>query len=144
MEFANSVHKTTYEQVTTLMRELFGEMAQARNDIPAFLVCLGSAIVQITVWPWTDDECIVNARSWVVRGPDVTPELMSFLLHENSKMRFGAFGIDDDNDIFFNHSIVGSTIDKIELKTTVLAVLSTADRYDDDIRSRWGGQRGTD
>jgi hypothetical protein len=59
-------------------------------------------------------------------------------------MRFGAFGLDSDNDVFFEHSIVGSTSDKVELKASVMAVVMTADRYDDQISSRWGGTRAVD
>jgi hypothetical protein len=59
-------------------------------------------------------------------------------------MRFGAFGVDKDGDIIFEHTIVGSTIDKEELKSSVKAVLSVADHYDDDIVSRWGGKRALD
>ncbi len=144
MEFATAAHQAVYEQVKTWMRELFGEMASAREDVPAFALCLGSAWVQISVWPWGKEDATVCARSWVVRGADIMPELMHFLLQENDKMRFGAFGLDSDNDIFFEHTIVGSSLDKPELKATVLAVLSTSDNYDDQIRSRWGGQRGLD
>ena len=144
MEFAHAAHQATYEKVSTWMRELFGEMASARPDIPSFALCMGSAWVQVSVMPWGDDDATVNARSWVVRGPDLTPELMSLLLHENDKMRFGAFGLDNDNDVFFEHAIVGSSAEKNELRATIMAVLTTADTYDDQIRSRWGGQRGLD
>lgn len=144
IEFSSAAQQATYEQVKTWMRELFGEMAFAREDAPAFSFSMGSSWAQITVWPWGNDDTTVTARSWVVRGADVNPDLMSFLLHENDKMRFGAFGLDSDNDIFFEHSIVGSSLNKNELKATVMAVITTSDNYDDQIRSKWGGQRGLD
>jgi hypothetical protein len=80
----------------------------------------------------------------VVRDVDVVPELMEFLLHENDKMRFGAFGLDSDNDVFFEHTIVGGACDKEELRASVTAVAVTADRYDDQLVARFGGKRGLD
>jgi hypothetical protein len=39
---------------------------------------------------------------------------------------------------------VGSTCNQKELETSVRAVLEIADRYDDEIVERWGGQRALD
>ena len=69
---------------------------------------------------------------------------MHFLLRENDRMTFGAFGIDQDGDVFFEHTIVGSTCDKPELKTSVSSVVLIADEYDDLIVEKWGGERAID
>jgi hypothetical protein len=105
---------------------------------------MGSALVEVFVFPWGTDEAIINTRSYVVTGTELTPDLMRFLLRENSNMRFGAFGIDDNGDVLFEHTIVGSTCDKIELESSVNAVLEIADDYDDKIVERWGGMRALD
>jgi hypothetical protein len=93
---------------------------------------------------WGEDDAIITTRSWVVTGIELTQELLQYLLRENDTMRFGAFGLDSDNDVFFEHTIVGSTADKHELKASVMAVVMTADRYDDIIAERWGGTRAVD
>ncbi|HOD05119.1 MAG TPA: YbjN domain-containing protein, partial [Anaerolineaceae bacterium] len=91
-----------------------------------------------------EDDATITTRAYVVTGVELTPDLMHFLLRENDRMRFGAFGVDQDNDIFFEHTIVGSTCDMEELKSSVLAVVYTADQYDDQIIQKWGGQRAVD
>lgn len=144
MDFATEPQKATWEKVAQWMKELFGEMAMAREDAPAFSILLGSAFTQVVVNPWGKDDATITVRSYVVQGVEVTQDLMQYLLRENDTMRFGAFGLDSDNDIFFEHAIVGSTADKVELKTSVMAVGVTADRYDDQIMARWGGRRAVD
>ncbi|HZS03013.1 MAG TPA: YbjN domain-containing protein [Chloroflexota bacterium] len=146
MDFVNDAQKRIYEKIAPWMKELFGELAVAREDTPAFYVHIpgASAIVQTIVWPWGDDDGTIRTLSWVVTGADLTPECLRFLLQENADMRFGAFGVDREGDIFFAHSIVGSTCDKAELRASVLAVAATADQYDDKIVERWGGQRAID
>jgi hypothetical protein len=52
--------------------------------------------------------------------------------------------LDKSGDVTFEHNIVGSTCDKNELKASIMAVVGTADRYDDQIVSRWGGKRASD
>jgi hypothetical protein len=66
------------------------------------------------------------------------------LLMENGTLRFGAFGIDSEKDIFFEHTIVGSTCDKEELRASVMAVVTNSDDYDDKIVAKWGGQTARD
>jgi hypothetical protein len=144
IQFQTEAQKNIYEKVVAYTKELFGEMARFKEDAPVFLLDMGSAFVRVAVFPWGDDDAFINARSWVICGAEVVPELMHFLLRQNDDMRFGAFGMDSDNDIFFEYSVVGSTLDKPELKACVLAVLMTADRYDDQIQQRWGGTRACD
>lgn len=126
------------------MREAFGELMFPRDDTPAFGLIVGSALTHIAVFPWGKDDSIINARSYVVTGVELTPDLQRYLLEKNGEVLFGAFGVDKSGDIFFDHTIVGSSCDKNELKTSVIAVANTADKYDDEIISRWGGQRAVD
>lgn len=144
IQFQHEAHQKIYEKVAQHAREIWGEMARFRDDAPVFLLDMGSAFVRVAVFPWGDDDAFVNARSWVICGAEIKPDLMHFLLRKNDDFRFGAFGLDKDNDIFFEHSIVGSTCDKLELKACVMAVLTTADRFDDEIQQRWGGTRAVD
>jgi hypothetical protein len=144
MEFATAAHKACYEKVAGYLKDLFGEFAHPIDDRPMFALSMGSAFVQVAVFPWRDDDAVVSARSYVVTGAEYTAELGKFLLEKNDDMRFGAFGLDDSGDIFFHHAIVGSSCDKNELRTTVMAVIQTADDMDDKIVSRWGGKRASD
>jgi len=144
MEFRSAAQKACYEKIVPWMKELFGEFVMLRNDAPAMAVVIGSAIAQVGVIPWGNDDATINTRAYVVTGAEATPELMHYLLRETDNMRFGGFGLDSDDDVFFEHAIVGSTCDKPELKASVMAVVVTADQYDDKIVARWGGQRALD
>ncbi len=143
MEFESAVQQSCYEKVALWMRELFGKFPCARHDVPGLGVFMNSALVEVLIYPWEDD-AIIYTRSYVVKDVELSLDLMQFLLLENTRMRFGAFGIDDDNNILFEHTIVGSTCDKKELESSVNAVLETADEYDDIIVERWGGKRALD
>jgi hypothetical protein len=145
MEFKTEIQKTCYEKVSQWMTEIFGTaFTTFRDDAPLINYRMGSAIVGVSVYPWGDDEATICARAYVVTGIELTPELMKYLLSENNDMRFGAFGLDQDGDIFFDYTIVGSSADKNELKAAVIGVISTADDYDDQIVAKWGGQRALD
>lgn len=144
MLFQTPAQEACYDKTALWMRELFGKFPCARQDIPGLGLLTGSALVEVLVFPWGEDDAIINTRSYVVTGADITPELMRFLLEENTSMIFGAFGIDGNNDIVFEHTIVGSTCDKKELESSVKAVLEVSDEYDDRLVEKWGGQRALD
>lgn len=144
MEFKTDMQKQVYEKLQGWVKELFGAFARQREDLPAFGIMVGSAYVLVNVVPWGDDDATITTRSYVAFGTELTAELMHYLLRENDRMRFGAFGMDNEGDIFFQHTIVGSTCDKEELRASVMAVVYTADEYDDKIIQKWGGQRAID
>lgn len=144
MEFESKYQEDTYNKILPWMKEIFGEFTTPRPDHPSFATYVGSAYASTAVMPWGEDDAIITTRSWVVTGVEMSQELLYYLLRENDTMRFGAFGLDKDNDVFFEHTIAGSTCDMHELKASVMAVIMTADRYDDIISERWSGTRAAD
>jgi len=144
MEFAHEAHKKAYERVQPMLKELFGEMVIAHPEFPAFGIRMGSAVANIAIVPWRDDSATINVRAWVVMGAELKPDLLKFLLNKNNSVIFGGFGIDEQGDIFFQHTIVAASVDLPELRAAVLAVVSTADDLDDEIVKGWGGRRALD
>jgi hypothetical protein len=144
MDFKSPAQQAVYERIKPWMKEIFGDFAQVREDVPAFGVFVGSALAQIHVQPWRQDDAVITVRAYVVSGAEVRPDLCEYLVRENDKMLFGAFSMDAENDIAFTVNIVGTSADRAELKAAVMAVITTADRYDDEIVRKWGGRRALD
>ncbi len=144
MEFKNETQKNCYDKVLGMMKEMFGEQVMLHKEAPKMAVTVGSALAEVMIYPWSEDESIIVTFSYVVTGAEVVPELMHFLLQENNNLLFGAFALDKDNDIVYSHSIIGSTCEKNELRASVMAVAKTADDYDNKIISRFGGQSAAD
>ncbi|MCX7856061.1 MAG: YbjN domain-containing protein [Anaerolineae bacterium] len=144
MQFKTRAQEATYKKTEQMLRQLFGEMVHMVQEAPAFVIPSGTALTHIIVSPWGEKEATITVRAYVTFGSDLTQDLLHFLLRQNDTMRFGAFGIDADGDIFFEHTIVGSTCDKEELRASVMAVAQTADLYDEQIMQKWGGTRAID
>ncbi len=144
MQFDNKAHEDIYKKAQEWMKELFGTFVVALPDVPVFVFEQGDTLAQITVASWGSDDATITVRSWVVHDVEATPDLMHYLLRENDKFRFGAFGLDSEDDVFFEHTIVGSTCDPEELKASVFAVTGTSDRYDDEIIAKYGGMKSID
>ena len=140
-EFESTYQEECYDEVAGFCQELFGEMARINDESPSFSIRFGSALVGVRVREWGDDDATISVFSWVIQGAEITSELIEFLLRKNYDIRFGAFSIDDENDIHFEHTIVGSTVDKNELQASIMGVANIADSHDDEIQQRWGGTK---
>ena len=143
MEFLTPIQKDCYTRVSIWVEEFFSHIPWEKLDEPGFGLFMGSAWVEIRILPW-DEDTVINVRSTVVSGADLTPDLLNFLLRQNDQLLFGAFSISSDDNVLFEHTIVGSTCDVEELQASVFAVLDVADKYDDQIVARWGGERALD
>ena len=141
IEFKTAAQEKCYRRVVEYVRELFGEDARADDERPSFSLTNGSATIRISVYPWGTNDSYITVGAWVILGVKMVPSLMLFLLRENYQVACGGFGIDKEDDIFFEHSIVGSTCDQAELSNSVAAVGVYADKYDDEIQRLWGGKK---
>lgn len=143
MEFLTNIHRDSYERVARWMTELFGEFARPHPCEPVFTITFGSAVTRIGVLPWGAHEAVVAVSAPVVYGAEMTLELAEYLLTQNNREEFGAFGFDKQhNVIFFQHAIIASTCDKNELEASVMAVIRTANEYDNALVERFGGLCG--
>ena len=143
MEFETPAQQFCYQRISVWMEEFFSDIPWEKLDEPGFGLFMGSAWVEVHIHPWEEDS-IINTRSTVVTGAQLNPELLDFLLRQNNNLMFGSFAVDNEGNIVFGHTILGSTCDPEQLETYVIAVLEAADEYDDYIVSRWGGQRALD
>ncbi|MGB3532761.1 MAG: YbjN domain-containing protein [Microcoleaceae cyanobacterium] len=144
MKFETKPQQDCYNKIAGWMDELFSDYPWEKLDDVGFGLFMGSAWVEVKINPWNDDDSVINTRSKVVINPELNLDLLQFLLEENAERLFGAFSLSKAGEILFEHTIVGSTCDPEELESSVIAVLETADDYDDQIIKKWGGQRALD
>lgn len=150
LSFVSTVQALTYTKVADYLQNssLFQNQLRAYPDVPKFDILYGSTLVEVDVLPWEihpwekADLATVRATSCVTIGSTISPELMLFLLTENRRMRFGAFHLDQANQVLFAESVLGGeNMDLMELQTCILSVVTIADTYDDILAQRFGGQR---
>jgi hypothetical protein len=102
----------------------------------------GSALVQATVGVFDEDQAVVHVQARCVVGATPTPELYRWVATNRADV--GHFAVVDEPDgsatVLFSHSLLGEFLNPAELRLTVVAVAFTADRFDDELAARFGGQ----
>ncbi len=113
-------------------------------DEESFIVTKGSTQVLVKAENITEDHVVIDLISHVVKNAKVDDNLKNFLLRANSELKFGAFGLLFDDTITFQHSILANDFSEVDLKSSINAVASVADYYDDIIVEKAGGKRALD
>ncbi len=135
------------EVVALIRRELaaaYGPDGFHQWSEHAFLRVESGAVVLIVATPLEDD-AVVNVRCYLVRDverPD--SELGATLARLNADQLFGAFSIDEDGDVCYDYSILGSSLTPAALHLAIRVVVDAAASYAQGIISRWGGVSSLD
>lgn len=104
---------------------------------------LGIATARVFIVPTWIESGSTIIRVFAITNLDVpvTAELTSYLLGKNLEFVFGGFALDvDAGAVWFNHNLLGDFAHPDHLEATLAAVAQTADRYDDEIKTRFGGR----
>ncbi len=142
MRFEHDAQEAAYKRVSEYIGQLYGEDAAAMTDDPSFVLRRGSARIDVTVAA-VGEQAVVAVYATVVSGIEPSQKLYEHLLTYNAGSVFGAFAV-ADRDVLFQHSLVGETVDKLELRTAISAVVEAADEQDEEITRRFGGKRARD
>ena len=136
--FEHAIQEATFRKVKEYLGELFEEpYHDPEND--HFYVRYGTTVLEISVEPYGPEEAMVTIMSYCVQDVEVEDDLLLGLLELNHQLLCGSFSV-VGNDIFFAHSLFGSSLEPRDLLRAITSVATLADDYDDRIVARYGGQ----
>ncbi|RRR77129.1 MAG: hypothetical protein EI684_01850 [Candidatus Viridilinea halotolerans] len=106
-----------------------------------FALRQGSTKVFLRPLRWGDDQTIVKLFAPVaVNISHISLELTRFLLEENHNVLFGKFSLDfAHRAIWFEHVLLGDSLDADELLSAIISIAVTADKYDNQVAKYTGG-----
>lgn len=144
MEFEHENHSEVFERVETYLGELFEEDLIYHDDENGhFYVRYGSTVLEVSVEPYGPEEVVVMIMAYCVQDVEVDDGLLRGLLDLNHSLPFGSFSL-VGQDLFFQYSLFGRTLERKALLNAVAAVATVSDDYDDRIVAKYGGQRALD
>ena len=103
----------------------------------------GSAVVFIKVESWLNDHAVVELLCHVLKGLERSPELLEKLDELNRGLFFGK-AYTHDHGVWLAHNLLGDHLDPEELLAALGLLARVADRIDDELKGRFGGQRFSD
>jgi sensor domain CHASE-containing protein len=137
MQLEQQAHADLYARVSGYLRQAFGELAEANEEFPSWVVRIGRKPVLVSVAAVGDDSALVDLWTWVGHGLVVTPEVAQYLLTQNASCRIGALGVDDEDSIVFEHSLMSEGVNNEVLARVVRWMSSTAEDIEDELNMQF-------
>ncbi len=134
--------KEVNEQLKSFFENNYNDTTFFEDD--SFTITKGSTQVMVKADNITEDHVVIDLVSHVVKDANVDGDIKNFLLRANSELKFGGFGLLFDDTIIFQHSILANDFSEANLMSSINAVASVADYYDDIIVEKAGGKRALD
>jgi hypothetical protein len=126
-------------RVRKLLQELYGTDGFHAWGETAYIRVVEQQVVFLVLSAFHDD-VVLNVRCYVVRDIDKADEALGhFLACSNSEQLFGGFSLDEDNDVCFDYSLLGTAITEESLHLAIEVVAHASARYAPEIISSWGG-----
>jgi len=105
----------------------------------------GSTVVVVSPSDWGERTLVKLAAPVALNITKVSPELTRFLVEKNFELLFGKFSLDTNgNAIWYEHVLLGDSLDAEALFVAVAAVALTADQYDEEVAKMAQGKRVAD
>jgi len=110
-----------------------------------------STAVHIRVQEWTKDregnpQTLVVISAMILHGVKPTPALYEWVARQGGSRWFGHVEVYDDEQpgtvhLIMSHTLLGDYLDERELDTAIGSVLLSADEWDDELQTTFGGKR---
>lgn len=130
---------TARARIEPVLASMFPEMTTLPDG--GYAVDAGSVRVFVNVRLADGGAVLVRVFSITNLDVEVDGELPAFLLSLNFTMALGRFSLDTEHGaVWCDHVLTADELDDATLGRTIAAVAATADRYDDEIKTRFGGR----
>lgn len=144
----------TVEQVRNkVLRMMAKAFKITTTDDETILLWHESAACSVKVREFDKDEdgqnTVVKVSAPILWNVKRTPALYEWVATEGQNFMFGRVACNitseaSETDLEFEYNLLGDNLDEPELTTTVVMLLGTANRLDDELQKKFGGKRSAD
>jgi hypothetical protein len=134
-----------------IMRMLSSKMSIRLDDDGDILIQHESAVCFVSVDEWGEqdgdgDDIIIQVRAPILWDVRRTPELYEWVATKGQQFIVGRVACNKDEDpaltnVWFEYSILGDNVDEPEIVMAVSAVITTANKLDDQLKPLFGGRK---
>lgn len=142
----------TVDQVKNKVLRMLSAHMDVRMDSDGDVVIRHeSAVCWVSVDQWGEPtnegrDIVVQVRAPIIWDAKRTSALYEWVATEGQKFMIGRVACNQAKDasltnVFFEHNLFGDNLDEPEIVNVVLLVLTTANRLDDELVTKFGGRK---
>jgi hypothetical protein len=137
MPFESDGQREAYERLKAPLEAAIGPVRERIHAI-GYAYEIDGTTCTSTLAPWGSDTIVAN-RCYLAGEVPMSEELLRQLATWTEAGRFGVYGVDDANNVYFEHQLAGSTATSDTLGRSIRQAHDTAMARRDELRQRFGG-----
>jgi len=137
LPFESDGQREAYERLKSPLEAAVGPVRERVHAI-GYVYEIDGTTATSTFAPWASDTIVAN-RCYLAGDVPMTEAVLRELAHWTEAARFGFFGVDDANNVYFEHQVVGSTATSDTLGRSIGEVHATAMGRRDTFRQQFAG-----
>ena len=138
LPFESESQREAYERLRPPFQELFPGLRERIHAI-GYTYEVDGTTATSTLAPWGAGDTTVANRCYLAGAVPMSKELLRQLAEWTEAGRFGFFGVDAADNVYFEQQLAGSTATKDTLGRSIHQVHATAMAKRDEVRTRFGG-----
>jgi hypothetical protein len=137
LPFESDGQREAYERLKAPLEAAVGPVRERVHAI-GYVYEIDGTIVTSTFIPWGADAVIAN-RCYLAGEVPMNADVLRQLATWTEAGRHGFYGVDDADNVYFEHQVIGSTATSDTLGRSIRHAHATAMGRRDEFRSRFGG-----
>ena len=139
----------TVEEVSQKVQRILADNFRTRLGREGdFFIDAESTYCRVRCVEWNPDYVMIRLEIPILFGVPISDELCRWIALDDPNV-FGTYGLyaDDsgkEGSLWFDHNLLGNTIDTDELCSAVALCLRVGDGQDDELKKRFGGRLASD
>ena len=138
LPFESEGQRKAYDRLRPMLEALLPAGIRERIHAIGYVYEVDGTTLTTTLAPWGDDTIVAN-RCYLAGAVPVGEAVLRELARWTEAARFGSYGVDKDDGVYFEHQLVGSTATRATLGRSIRAAHALAIGRRDEFRSRFGG-----
>jgi len=140
LPFESGAQRDAHLKLRAPLEESFpGHVTERIHAIGWTLRLPSGDVVTSTLASWGEDGATIAVRSYLAGAVPMSLELLRELARWTSARRYGVFGVDDDDNVYFEEQLLPAAATAATMRATVRDVLAGVAEHRVELRSRFGG-----
>jgi hypothetical protein len=137
--FESAAQRDAHERLRAPLEAQFPGHVNERIHAIGYVLRFDGATVTCTLAPWGEDDATIAVRSYLAGAVPMGEEVLRELARWTSDARFGTFGVDPADNVYFEQHLVASTTPPEMVARAVHDVMALVAARTGEFRARFGG-----
>jgi hypothetical protein len=133
VEFEQQAQEHLYARVAMQMRQAFGDLSEALEEDPSFILELGRVRLLVMVHANGPEKASVMVYKRLGEGVVITADVAAYLLRKAHEIPFATLSLSEEDTITIRHLIFGEAVTRENLSMLLRMFAASCEEIEDEL-----------